>query len=104
MSYTVAQLVKYLRYCNANPTARVLPPGGRVGFDDMTAAQWLSWFRRCLMDKINREDRRTGRKHSEDWQRETRRLAARVNSRLIVRPRDVPAEYRDRLSHRITDD
>lgn len=52
--YSARQLVSYYRYCVANPDGRVLPPGGKASWDDMSAADWLAWFRRCLMAKVMR--------------------------------------------------
>ena len=100
--YTAAQLLRYLAHAKAHPYARMLPPGGRAGWDDMSAADWLAWFRECLGAKINRQTEAKGRKHDPLWQLEVARLAQRVNSRLLVRPHDVPREFRQQLAHRIT--
>ncbi len=59
--YSARQLVRYYRHCIANPEGRVLPPGGRAGWDDMSAADWLRWFRSCLMTKAMRGTESTGK-------------------------------------------
>jgi hypothetical protein len=84
----------------------------------VSAAEVLSDMRTAMHDRINRRAalsirdngflwpmqtaRDPGRKWSEDWQRETRRLANAVNSRIVVRERDCPKEFRSRLAHRLT--
>ena len=49
-------------------------------------------------DVIKTQAGKTWRKCDPDWQNSTRRLADKVNSRLILRPREVPAEFRERLA------
>jgi hypothetical protein len=101
--YTACQLLSYHAYCRDNPTGSVLPPGGRAGWDDMSAAEWMSWFHWCLEMKINRNlPQPAWRKLTPGWQSGCRRLAAHANSRIILRPRDVPNEFKLRLANRIT--
>lgn len=53
--YSARQLVRYYRHCiQAHPESRVLPPGGRAGWDDLSVKDWLAWFRRCLTTKVTR--------------------------------------------------
>lgn len=83
-----------------------------------TAGRVLNEFRRGMHDRINqavpyelrgagvdsflRRDMKPYRKLDSQWQRHTSQLARRVNTpRLIVRGSEVPAEFRERLKHRI---
>lgn len=52
--YTAGQLKRYYDWCKAHPHGRVLPPGGKANWDEMTVMDWMQWFRDCLMAKINR--------------------------------------------------
>jgi len=69
--YTARQLVRYYRHCIGNPEGRVLPPGGQAGWDDLSAAEWLRWFRDCLLAKAMRGTEATG-----NGNRAARRLRA----------------------------
>ena len=72
------------------------------------AARVLDRMREGMHDRINRRLPwwGQGRRWDEDWQRDAGRCARLVNSRglarLLVRPGDVPRDYRDRLAARIT--
>lgn len=61
MGYSARQLIRYHAHCRANPAGRVLPPGGRAGWDDMTCADWLAWFRSCVVAKATRGALATGK-------------------------------------------
>lgn len=63
----------------------------------------LDQFRAGLDDRISRHLPwyEKGRYWSDDAQREMRHAANRVNSRCVVRPRDLPARLRTRLAHRL---
>ncbi len=105
LGYSVKQLNRYYRYCVANPAGNVLPPGGRAGWDDMTASAWMNWFRRCLMAKIHRNDPPATRAADPIFQINLGHLARLVNGRYVVRPSDfngLPDKYRTKLAHRVT--
>ena len=54
-TYSARQLLRYHAHCKtADERSRVLPPGGREGWDDMTVAQWRRWFDECLSRKVSR--------------------------------------------------
>lgn len=70
----------------------------------LTAMQWREWFLECLNHKINREMVYTGKKYSEEWQLNCWRLAKMINSRAVVRERDLNGmsqKYKTKLVHRI---
>lgn len=54
LGYSAGQLLRYHRYCRENPDGRVLPPGGRRHWDDMSVTRWLAWFDECLTRKVTR--------------------------------------------------
>lgn len=55
LGYTASQLLRYHKHCKtADPTSRVLPPGGREHWDDMSVREWLCWFGECLTRKVTR--------------------------------------------------
>lgn len=78
--YTARQLLRYHAHCRANPTGKVLPPGGRAGWDDMSAAEWLAWFATCLERKITRGTEGRGKGN-----RANRRLQAIADQRAECR-------------------
>ena len=93
-------------------------PAGLWQWYPVPAAEVLRDMRDAMDDMINRRarlsvkddgflwpsmtGREPGRKWSDTWQRETRALARKVNARIILRPRDVPEEFKARFAHRIT--
>lgn len=54
LGYSASQLLRYHSWARANPDGRILPPGGRKGWDDMSVSEWLAWFWERLTAKINR--------------------------------------------------
>ncbi len=102
--YTAKQLLAYYQFCKtANPKSRVLPPGGRHHWDDMTAADWLDWLRSRLMEKINRTLPMCGRKQTDDYQRDllldARLIREHLNTRLrrhgsgLLRTKEMQSRY-----------
>ena len=75
--YSVRQLLRYHAHCKANPSRRVLPPGGRAGWDDMSAAEWSRWFMECLMLKCSRgtDAAKIVVGNGNNWKRRHRELA-----------------------------
>lgn len=108
-SYTADQLVYAVRHAKAHPEDRYKTREGR----EMTAEQYLSWFRGRLHAKINRagegqERLRRGRKDGGDgylsnYERHAMQVSRRVNTpRLIVRISEVAPEFRARLGNRLS--
>lgn len=97
-AHTLVGTMRWLREDPAN--RRVLPRSYAAKQMDLTAFE--AWFRARLQEKINRNEPRRGRKDDPDWERAARHAARAVNTpRLIVRPSEVPAEFRARLAHRL---
>lgn len=97
---TLASYVEAWRYCRAADPATFLrrTPNGWPGY----AGEALAQFRGGLHDRINRHlpGYGTGRKWSDDWQRETLQAASRLNTpRLIIDW--LPPHLKGRFSHRL---
>jgi hypothetical protein len=75
--------------------------------------RYVKPWRREFLDALDRRMNAYGglpvvtakwRRLDDDWQRNVRQFAYRVNTpRLVVRIRECPPEYRVRLAHRLTD-
>jgi len=98
------------QYTAAWKMAKALPPDTRVRgsptatFRDApnTAGDALAEFREGMHDRINRNDPSygKGRKWSNDWQGQTRRMSAQVNDPR-VRVSQIQPEYVERLAGRL---
>jgi hypothetical protein len=87
---------------------------GLGGWWPVTGREILRDFRNGLHARINSGVPRSapwapppprGRKDDPDWQRAAHQLAARVNTpRLLVRVHECPAEFRARLSERLSNE
>jgi hypothetical protein len=92
-TYTASSLIQTYK------AARTWPPDGPFVKMDwcttLTARQWLRWFRCALSEKINRESKPVGRKHSDVWQREARFVADDLRRRVVVRQSHYPTALRD---------
>ena len=97
-------------YVRAWKQAKTLPPETGV---KIVPGQWwpgtvadvLRELNYGLHDRINRHDPGygCGRKWASDWWRSARHTANAVNMpRVIVRPPQIPMEFRARLAHRLT--
>lgn len=80
MYTTVTRLLETARYVKAHPDARIKADWCTV----WNAAEFWRWFHRCLAAKINRDDRRVGRKMSDEYQRD-QALDARVINDYVGR-------------------
>lgn len=94
-------------------------PEIKLAWDDWTeagrtfgAAEFWTWFRRCLNEKINAKDH-AYQSLTSDQERELYNLARKVNAwkdaegrlhRFYVRLTDIPPEYRARLQHRVSEE
>jgi len=96
-------------YVAAWRALRLMHPKARLtGWSHFTAtaADILRAMSYGVHDRINRHLTHygRGRKWSESWQNHARHCANAVNSRVIVRPSTVPAEFRGRLAARLWDE
>lgn len=102
-NYTAAQLLLAIQTAKREPGSSFSIAGSWPA-EEMTAAQYIAWFRSCMNAKINRGQAPRGRKDCSDWQRDAMRTARSVNTpRLRVYLRSVPLEFRARLAHRLVD-
>lgn len=105
---TLATYAKvWRRLLNLPPGPGIVASQGLSGWGSgrQTRDSLLRDFRAGMHDRINMHDPAygRGRKWSYDWQREAMQTARAVNTpRLVVRW--VPAEFRDRLAHRLYED
>jgi hypothetical protein len=99
--YSINTLRLAYAWARGNPDQRLTlrRPGE---FDqDLTGAEWRTWFRACLDAKINRALSRRGRKEQPEWQAEMRRAARALNTpRLAIHwlPRELRARFAGRIS------
>ena len=95
-------------YCSAWRTVKAMPPRQLVpGWSHFPeeAADILGDLRDGMHDRMSRHLPwwGKGRKWEGDWQRAALQCSRRVNAwRVVVRPGDVPHDFRARLAHRIT--
>lgn len=65
----------------------------------LTAAQWLTWFRKCLQAKINSHlpvlNQGFARKCRPDWQMEASNLAWALSHKLVIRRSHYPLVMMD---------
>lgn len=97
-TYSARQLLEVKQWFDENPDGVLRVPIWPSG--TYTRQEWHAWFIDCLHNKINRNEKKRGRKDCHLWDTEMRRAATQVNTpRLIVRW--LPKDLRGRLSHRL---
>jgi len=104
--HSVRSLLASWRWLREDPDNRRVEPDNYAALP-LDLRQFRTWFRRCLDERISARSapERPWRKLDPDWQRDAWHAARRVNTpRLIVRPHEIPAEFRARLRHRLCED
>ena len=85
--YSVKQILAVAKWFRDNPTAvgRIRDGLGSTGHS-MNGAQWFSWFRHCLDQKISSKDPRQprGKKSSAEYELELTRLRPYIGTRLVI--------------------
>lgn len=87
--YTIKMLKAGLNFVKANPDGKL-----RVqtlwGPEIITSFEWRNWFRKCLREKINRNELKRGRKDDSLWFFEQKRLAYELNGKKRLYFHEVP--------------
>ncbi len=86
-SHSVGTLLYSYRKFKANPDTGFQVPWAWP-HDTWDWPRFRKWFRECLHRKINRDDTRTGRKHTDQYQRDLAWDRDRVHDYLFRRIRN----------------
>lgn len=108
---TASGAVSVGEYARAWARIRAAPAGtsfrsGLTHWGPATREELLRDFSVGLHDRINRRvpGYGEGRRWSDDYEDAARRVARALAARVRVHGRDVPADLRARLAHRLSDD
>lgn len=105
MTYNFKTLKKVYTYAKAHPDKKFTLPERITGNwhgNEFTGNSWLRWFRRKLQEKINRDLPPRGRKDSDEYHRDMKRAAKRLNTAYTCYSSEpLPQELEKRFAYKI---